>query len=86
MSVSATGQKKLPRQNALCSFSRSGIRRFLSAVSSVVEHYLDTVGVTGSNPVSRTLCKTRSNRMNKGSADGSQICKEVQGNARKSTI
>ncbi len=23
------------------------------AVSSVVEHYLDTVGVTGSNPVSR---------------------------------
>ena len=32
------------------------------AVSSVVEHYLDTVGVTGSNPVSRTIllfiCKT----------------------------
>src|SRR5207248_11226243 len=27
----------------------------LSAVSSVVEHYLDTVGVTGSNPVSRTI-------------------------------
>ena len=26
-----------------------------SAVSSVVEHYLDTVGVTGSNPVSRTI-------------------------------
>ena len=26
-----------------------------SAVSSVVEHYLDTVGVTGSNPVSRTV-------------------------------
>ena len=25
------------------------------AVSSVVEHYLDTVGVTGSNPVSRTI-------------------------------
>src|SRR5205823_5586445 len=25
------------------------------AVSSVVEHYLDTVGVTGSNPVSRIL-------------------------------
>lgn len=24
------------------------------AVSSVVEHHLDTVGVTGSNPVSRT--------------------------------
>src|SRR6476661_10034570 len=27
----------------------------LGAVSSVVEHYLDTVGVTGSNPVSRTI-------------------------------
>ena len=25
------------------------------AVSSVVEHYLDTVGVTGSNPVSRIV-------------------------------
>ena len=25
------------------------------AVSSVVEHHLDTVGVTGSNPVSRTI-------------------------------
>jgi hypothetical protein len=25
------------------------------AVSSVVEHYLDTVGVTGSSPVSRTM-------------------------------
>ena len=28
---------------------------FLSAVSSAVEHHLDTVGVTGSNPVSRTI-------------------------------
>ena len=27
----------------------------VSAVSSVVEHYLDTVGVTGSNPVLRTI-------------------------------
>ena len=27
------------------------------AVSSVVEHYLDTVGVTGSNPVPRTIPK-----------------------------
>jgi hypothetical protein len=27
----------------------------ICAVSSVVEHYLDTVGVTGSNPVSRTI-------------------------------
>ena len=26
-----------------------------SAVSSVVEHYLDTVGVAGSNPASRTI-------------------------------
>jgi hypothetical protein len=25
------------------------------AVSSVVEHFLDTEGVTGSNPVSRTI-------------------------------
>jgi hypothetical protein len=25
------------------------------AVSSVVEHYLDTVGVRGSNPLSRTI-------------------------------
>jgi hypothetical protein len=31
--------------------------RLLRAVSSVVEHYLDTVGVTGSNPVSRTIIK-----------------------------
>ena len=30
-----------------------------SAVSSVVEHYLDTVGVTGSNPVSRTIFSCR---------------------------
>jgi hypothetical protein len=28
---------------------------FSGAVSSVVEHYLDTVGVTGSNPVSRSV-------------------------------
>ena len=28
------------------------------AVSSVVEHYLDTVGVTGSNPVPRTSFST----------------------------
>jgi hypothetical protein len=27
------------------------------AVSSVVEHHIDTVGVTGSNPVSRTIFK-----------------------------
>src|ERR1017187_139664 len=36
----------------------SGLYRSIylgSAVSSVVEHYLDTVGVTGSNPVSRTI-------------------------------
>lgn len=30
-----------------------------SAVSSVVEHHFDTVGVTGSNPVSRTTEKRR---------------------------
>lgn len=28
---------------------------FECAVSSGVEHHLDTVGVTGSNPVSRTI-------------------------------
>jgi hypothetical protein len=36
------------------SFARS-TGRLTGAVSSVVEHYLDTVGVTGSNPVSRTI-------------------------------
>ena len=30
----------------------------ICAVSSVVEHYIDTVGVTGSNPVSRTIFLT----------------------------
>ena len=34
---------------------RDGHRFPEGAVSSVVEHYLDTVGVTGSNPVSRTI-------------------------------
>ncbi|MEY2492956.1 MAG: hypothetical protein QOH24_1907, partial [Verrucomicrobiota bacterium] len=34
-------------------------RCFSGAVSSVVEHYLDTVGVTGSNPVSRTILEAR---------------------------
>jgi hypothetical protein len=29
------------------------------AVSSVVEHYLDTVGVRGSNPLSRTISVVR---------------------------
>ena len=38
---------------------------FQGAVSSVVEHYLDTVGVTGSKPVSRTIpfpCNYRQDR------------------------
>jgi hypothetical protein len=30
-------------------------KKALCAVSSVVEHHIDTVGVTGSNPVSRTI-------------------------------
>src|SRR6266481_8246983 len=34
--------------------------RFCRAVSSVVEHYLDTVGVRGSNPLSRTMSKISS--------------------------
>jgi hypothetical protein len=37
-----------------CSLITRHLSLFLGAVSSVVEHYLDTVGVTGSNPVSRT--------------------------------
>ncbi len=36
---------------------------FVSAISSAVEHYLDTVGVTGSIPVSRTKGKTLKMRM-----------------------
>ena len=39
----------LLRSCAVCKLSP------VRAVSSVVEHYLDTVGVTGSNPVSRTI-------------------------------
>ena len=35
----------------------------LGAVSSVVEHYLDTVGVTGSNPVSRTISSSALQRL-----------------------
>lgn len=31
------------------------IRRRLCAVSSVVEHYVHTVGVIGSNPIPRTI-------------------------------
>ena len=31
------------------------VQRMRGAVSSVVEHYLDTVGVTGSSPVPRTI-------------------------------
>ena len=38
-----------------CSLITRHLSLFLGAVSSVVEHYLDTVGVTGSNPVSRTI-------------------------------
>ena len=32
-----------------------GLSIFESAVSSVVEHFLDTEGVRGSNPLSRTI-------------------------------
>src|SRR5450756_821278 len=35
--------------------SRLQLSTSLCAVSSVVEHYLDTVGVTGSNPVPRAI-------------------------------
>ena len=40
-----------------------GRSRELGAVSSVVEHYLDTVGVTGSNPVSRTILSSAVQRL-----------------------
>jgi hypothetical protein len=59
----ASGKKELrgtpfshyfPRPARKESTSRPKVK---SAVSSVVEHYLDTVGVTGSNPVSRTIPK-----------------------------
>jgi hypothetical protein len=39
----AKPQRKMENKKPLC------------AVSSVVEHHIDTVGVTGSNPVSRTI-------------------------------
>ena len=39
------------------------------AVSSVVEHYLDMVGVTGSNPVPRTISL---NKVMEWSRDGSR--------------
>jgi hypothetical protein len=42
---------RLPRRAGPCNV----YTLFLCAVSSVVEHYLDTVGVTGSKPVSRTI-------------------------------
>ena len=35
--------------------NRFAPRPTVRAVSSVVEHYIDTVGVTGSNPVSRSI-------------------------------
>ena len=36
------------------------------AVSSVVEHFLDTEGVTGSNPVSRTSLRSKRNAVKAG--------------------
>jgi hypothetical protein len=54
-----------------------------SAVSSVVEHYLDTVGVTGSNPVSRTMFYPKSTPRlprwhHSESACESRCCSNVQ--------
>jgi hypothetical protein len=42
-----------------CKAVQSYTRRMplVCAVSSVVEHYIDTVGVTGSNPVPRTILR-----------------------------
>src|SRR5438132_10690924 len=48
---SANASSILTRHRSPITYHRS---LKLGAVSSVVEHYLDTVGVTGSNPVSRT--------------------------------
>src|SRR5437868_12766362 len=42
---------------------RSVITSDPCAVSSVVEHYLDTVGVRGSNPLPRTIFFRRGSRM-----------------------
>ena len=45
--------KLLRKWNATCYFLIRGIKNSsIGAISSVVEHYLDTVVATGSNPVS----------------------------------
>ena len=46
--------KKIKRNEPEFSGQKTIAPKIKRAVSSVVEHYLDTVGVTGSNPVSRT--------------------------------
>jgi hypothetical protein len=50
--ISALGEKLNPMQLASKQLNDVGWER---AVSSVVEHYLDTVGVAGSIPASRTI-------------------------------
>ncbi len=51
-----------------------------SAVSSVVEHYLDTVGVAGSNPASRTILRSersverRMPSIARRASEGSRFC------------
>ena len=50
----------------------SGVFTGESAVSSVVEHYLDTVGVTGSNPVSRTIFAEENESFQKPDTDQTQ--------------
>jgi hypothetical protein len=53
--TSILSQKPLATPIPVTTVRPSQIPTCECAVSSVVEHYLDTVGVTGSNPVSRTI-------------------------------
>jgi hypothetical protein len=53
--IGAIGKSALAKRSNFASVS---LPHAGCAVSSVVEHYLDTVGVTGSNPVSRTIFKS----------------------------
>jgi hypothetical protein len=52
-------QNHLPNARSLRSLAPANCAS--CAVSSVVEHYLDTVGVRGSKPLSRTILPTLEN-------------------------
>lgn len=53
--MTADDKFRLRSPSIRLSSPHSGIAGKMGAVSSVVEHHFDTVGVTGSNPVSRTI-------------------------------